>query len=234
MEKRPQKTLARTLNGSAALSRFVLVFALFAPALSAFHHLAANPQSPKTAPILHVVEVAEVAEMPRPDELVKIFSIVKSHRPDISDGEAWRVSEVILEESAKRHLDPMMVVAVIQVESGFQYATVSPMGARGIMQIMPETGKFLSETLSGEYGFQPASFRPESLDDPLLNIRLGVYYLHDLTKQFRSLNLALLAYNAGPGEIQNRLENNLAFSDDYATLVLDRYQSIKKAQPPAF
>jgi soluble lytic murein transglycosylase-like protein len=231
MEKRPQKTLARTLSCSTACCRFVLVLALFAPALLAFHHSTPDTEVAKTTDILTVVEVAEAA---RPDELVKIFSVVKSHRPDISDGEAWRVSEVILEESAKRHLDPMMVLAVIRVESGFQYTTVSPMGARGIMQIMPETGRFLTETLSGEYGFHPASFRPESLDDPLLNIRLGVYYLHGLTKQFRSLNLALLAYNAGPGEIQNRLENNIAFSEEYATLVLDAYQSFKKSKPPTF
>ena len=231
MEKRPQKTLARTLGCSTACCQFVFVLALFAPAILAFHHSTSDTEVSKITDILTAVEVAET---PRPDGLVKIFSVVKSHRPDISDGEAWRVSEVILEESAKRHLDPMMVLAVIRVESGFQYTTVSPMGARGIMQIMPETGRFLTETLSGEYGFHPASFRPESLDDPLLNIRLGVYYLHGLTKQFRSLNLALLAYNAGPGEIQNRLENNIAFSEEYATLVLDAYQSFKKSKPPTF
>jgi soluble lytic murein transglycosylase len=199
--------------------------------LVAFQRLAIEREA---APIAKVAPEIEVVEVARPDELVKIFAVVKSHRPDISDAEAWRVSEVILEESAKRHLDPMMVLAVIRVESGFQYAMVSPMGARGIMQIMPETGKALTETLSGEYGFHAASFRPESLDDPLLNIRLGVYYLHDLAKQFRSLNLALLAYNAGPAEIQNRLENNIAFSDEYATLVFDAYHSLKKSQPPAF
>jgi len=231
MEKRPQKTLARTLSCSTAGCQFVFVLALFAPALVAFHHSTSDTEVAKTT---HILTVVEVAETPHPDELVKIFSIVKSNRPDISDAEAWRVSEVILEESEKRHLDPMMVLAVIQVESGFQYSSVSPMGARGIMQIMPETGKFLSETLSGEYGFHPASFRPESLDDPLLNIRLGVYYLHDLTKQFRSLNLALLAYNAGPAEIQNRLANNIAFSEEYATLVFDAYHNFKKSKPPTF
>jgi len=231
MEKRPQKTLARTLSSSTACCQFVFVLALFTPALVAFHHSISDTEVAETT---HILTVVEVAETPLPDDLVKIFTIVKSNRPDISDAEAWRVSEVILEESAKRHLDPMMVLAVIQVESGFQYSTVSPMGARGIMQIMPETGKFLTETLRDEYGLHPASFRPESLDDPLLNIRLGVYYLHDLTKQFRSLNLALLAYNAGPGEIQNRLENNIAFSDAYATLVFDAYHSIKKSTPATF
>ncbi|MBM4297041.1 MAG: lytic transglycosylase domain-containing protein [Deltaproteobacteria bacterium] len=231
MVKRPRKTLARTLNRVTACSQTALILILFAPALVAFYQLATEREdvhSVGTAPEIEIV----AAE--RPDELVKIFAVVKSHRPDIGDTEAWRVSEVILEESAKRNLDPMMVLAVIQVESRFQYAAVSPMGARGIMQIMPETGKFLTEALSGEYGLQPASFRPESLDDPLLNIRLGVYYLHDLAKQFRSLNLALLAYNAGPAEIQNRLENNIAFSEEYATLVFDAYHSLKKSRPPAF
>jgi soluble lytic murein transglycosylase-like protein len=199
--------------------------------LVAFHHFALDPQVAQT---LHVAPVAEAVETTPPDELVKIFTVVKSRRSDISDAEAWRVSEVILEESAKRHLDPMMVLAVIQVESGFQYTMVSPVGARGIMQIMPETGKFLTETLRNEYGLHTASFRPESLDEPLLNIRLGVYYLHDLTKQFNSLNLALLAYNSGPAEIQNRLANNRALSDEYTTLVFDAYHSFKNSEPPTF
>ena len=231
MEKRHKKTLARTFDRAIASTQLVLTIALFAPALVAFERVTTAVDLPKTT---HILKIVEVAEKPRSKELVKIFSVVKSHRPDITEAEAWRVSEVILEESAKHQLDPLMVLAVIQVESGFQYAMVSPMGARGIMQIMPETGKFLSETLSGEYGFRAASFRPESLDDPLLNIRLGVFYLHGLTKQFASLNLALLAYNAGPAEIQNRLDNNLDFTDDYANLVIETYQSYKKSKQPTF
>ena len=231
MVKRPQKTLSRTLNRVTVCSQWILIFILFAPALVAFQHLGAEREISRGTQIDPEIEVVEVAP---PAELDKIFAVVKSHRPDISDAEARRVAEVILEESAKRHLDPMMVLAVIRVESGFQDKMVSPMGARGIMQIMPATGKALTETLSGEYGFHPASFRPESLDDPLLSIRLGVYYLHDLTKQFRSLNLALIAYNAGPAEIQNRLLNNIAFSDEYATLVFDAYHSLKQSKPPTF
>jgi len=229
--KRPRKTPSRTLNHRTACSQLALTLILFTPALVTFHHFGSDWEAAQTMPMPPVFDVAEATP---PDELVKIFTVIRSRRTDISDAEAWRVSEVILEESAKRLLDPMMVLAVIQVESGFQYATVSPMGARGIMQIMPETGKFLTESLGHEYGFHPASFRPESLDDPLLNIRLGVYYLHDLNKQFKSLNLALLAYNAGPGEIQNRLERNVTFSEEYATLVFDAYHSLKKSNPPTF
>jgi soluble lytic murein transglycosylase len=231
MEKRHKKTLARTLGCGTACTKLILVTAIFVPALLAFTRLPDDAKSPKTTQIRKIVEVIE---KPRPKELVTIYSVVKSHRPDITDSEAWKVSEVILEESKKRNLDPMLVLAVIQVESGFQYAMVSPMGARGIMQIMPDTGKFLSEIVAQEYGVKPASFRPESLDDPVLNIKLGVYYLHDLKKQFRTLNLALAAYNVGPAEIQNRLENNQELSDEYAVLVRDAYKRYTKGKPATF
>lgn len=128
----------------------------------------------------------------------------------------------------------MLVLAVIEVESRFQYSAISPVGARGIMQIMPDTGKFLTDTLGREDGVKPVAYRPESLDDPIVNIRMGVYYLHDLRKQFRNLNLTLIAYNAGPSELQNRLENNQEFSQDYATLVLDAYKRYTNRKAPTF
>ena len=231
MHKPQQKKFADTFSQSTVCCQLIAIVVLFAPAFLAFHQFSSNPEIGKAKLFLKIIDIGE---KPRPKELVKIFSIVKSRRPDMIDAETWRVAEVILEESVKRHLDPMMVVAVIQVESGFQNRMVSPMGARGLMQIMPETGKYLTETLSQEYGFRAAAFRPESLDDPLFNIRLGVYYLHDLTKQFQNLNLALIAYNAGPAETQNRLEKNLELSNEYATAVLDTYQSYKKTKLPTF
>ena len=227
MEKSHQKTRAHTLS----CGKVTLAVALFVPALLAFKNLTNDNKLVRTTEILKIVQIKE---KPRPRELVKIYSIVKSHRPDIAESEAWRVSEVILEESLKRNIDPILVLAVIEVESRFQYAVVSPMGARGIMQIMPDTGKFLTETRGHEIGLRPASFRPESLDDPLLSIRLGVFYLHDLKKQFQNLNHALIAYNAGPAEIQNRIENNLELSDEFSTVVLDAYQRYQKTRQPTF
>ena len=231
MEKRHKKTLARTLGCGTACTKLILVTAIFVPALLAFTRLPDDGKSPKTT---HILKVVEVIEKPRPKELVTVYSVIKSHRPDIADSEAWKVADVILGESTKRNLDPMLVLAVIQVESGFQYSMVSPMGARGIMQIMPDTGKFLAEIVAQEYGVKPTSFRPESLDDPVFNIKLGVYYLHDLKKQFPTLNLVLAAYNIGPGEIQNRLENNQKFSDVYADLVHDAYKRYSKGKPATF
>ncbi len=231
MEKRRKKTLARTLGCAQATAQWALVILLFFPALSAFDRKMPQEESGAEE---HSSDAFDVVEIIRPKELVKINAILRSHRPDISDSESWRLSEVIFEESAKRQLDPLIVTALIQVESGFQAAAVSPMGARGMMQIMPDTGKFLAEVVAGEDGFQRAAFRPESLDDPVFNLRLGIYYLHDLKKQFQHLTLALTAYNFGPADTQNRLENNLDLSDEFASLVFEAYQRHKKIRPPAF
>lgn len=230
MQKRLKTTGTGTLGCGKVIAKFALTLALFLPALSAFNR---TPQE-KSGADEHISNTVEVIARIRPKELVMINAILRSHRPDISESESWRLSEIILEESAKRQLDPLLVTALIQVESGFKSAVVSPMGARGMMQIMPDTGKFLAETVAGEYGFQLAAFTPESLDDPVLNLRLGIYYLHDLTKQFQHLNLALTAYNFGPADTQSRLENNLDLSDAFASLVIDAYQRHKKIRQPAF
>ncbi len=229
MEKRLKKTPPRTLGCATACAKFALIVFLFIPALSAGRFLSDRPDG---AIPQQIVEIVDVRERQAPKELMRIYSIVGSYRSDIAESEIWRISEVIFEESAKRAIDPLLVLALIHVESRFQSAAVSPMGARGIMQIMPDTGKFLAETLAHEYGFHPVAFRPESLDDPVLNVRLGIYYLQDLHKQFQHLNLALAAYNCGPGEVQNRVENNLQMSDEFATLVLDAYQRFKKTKTP--
>jgi len=231
MEKRPKKTPTLTLGCGKACAKLTLVFALFAPAFGAFRSL---PVEMTDRSSWHIVKITEVGERARPKEIVKIYSIVRSHRANLSESETWKLSEIIFEESSKRHLDPLLVLALIQVESSFQPTAVSPMGARGMMQIMPDTGKFLAEALAGEYGIHPAAFKPESLDDPILNLRLGIYYLHDLQKQFEHLSHALTAYNFGPADTQNRLENNLDLSHEFATLVLDTYQRYKKAKPPIF
>jgi soluble lytic murein transglycosylase len=232
MEKRHKTTLARTLTLTIACTKMALVGALFIPFFLTMEH---RPQRETVveSPILVPVPVAQ---KPPPRELMRIYSIVRSHRPDITEAEAWEISEVILEESSGYGLDPMLVLAVIDVESKFQYEAVSPAGARGIMQILPYVAKSLVQKIGLHQLSHSKSFRPEFLDDPVLNIKLGVYYLHDLKKSFRNLTHALTAYNMGPTETKNRLENDLEIPEEYSTLVLAAYQQYKsgKTKPPTF
>ena len=91
--------------------------------------------------------------------------------------------------STQYGVDPVLVRAVIQVESDFNPNCVSNKGARGLMQLMPETAK---------------RFGVKSVHDPEQNIRGGVEYLSKLLSMFRSdLPQALAAYNAGEGAVSH-------------------------------
>lgn len=104
--------------------------------------------------------------------------------------------EYIVKEATLHGLSPFLVAAVIRVESKFQPRATSDQGARGLMQIMPETGAWVARRLGME------SFHPDLLYDPALNIRIGTWYLSELNREFgNDLTLALAAYNGGRGNV---------------------------------
>jgi cell wall-associated NlpC family hydrolase len=86
---------------------------------------------------------------------------------------------------ARHGVDPALLAAVAKVESGFDSSAVSPAGATGLMQFMPATAAGL--------GVDPA--------DPASAVDGAARYLRRLTDRFGSTDLALAAYNAGPGTV---------------------------------
>jgi soluble lytic murein transglycosylase-like protein len=231
MEKRPKKTPTHTLCWTTVCLKLALTVILLLPGLVATGYI---PRHYQTIELPGPVE-AQVVEKPRSRELVKIFSIIEANRPDIMERETWELSDVILKESSKYKLDPILILAVIDVESKFQFRAISPAGARGIMQIMPATGKFLVKRVGGlAEEIKAEHFTPEHLDDPVVNIKLGTYYLHDLRKSFQNVSKALIAYNLGPTELRLRMENQLEYTDEYANAVLAAQQKFKKIKPPTF
>lgn len=94
-----------------------------------------------------------------------------------------------VEETARSAgVDPHLVDLVIRMESGYNPNAVSPKGATGVMQLMPDTAR---------------AYRVADMFDPADNIRGGVHYLRDLLDRFGSdVRLALAAYNAGPEAVQ--------------------------------
>ncbi|HEY7790065.1 MAG TPA: transglycosylase SLT domain-containing protein [Vicinamibacterales bacterium] len=98
-----------------------------------------------------------------------------------------RYEALIARHAQLRHLDPDLVRAVIQVESGFDPRARSNKGAEGLMQLMPAT--------AADYGVRDPY-------DPAENIRGGTAYLRDLLDRYHDdERLALAAYNAGPGTV---------------------------------
>ena len=110
----------------------------------------------------------------------------KTHRKG-SVGEA-EVRETVQHYARRYGLQESLIYAVIRAESNFNPYAVSPAGARGLMQLMPSTAVQMDVT---------------DIFDPAQNIAGGTQYLAEMLRLFGSnLDLALAAYNAGPGAVQ--------------------------------
>lgn len=107
-----------------------------------------------------------------------------------------RIAREILAEAARAGLDPRLVLALIHVESRFDPRAVSSAGAIGLMQLLEST---MSEVAARG---RLASANPL---DPVANVQAGVRYLAALLDAFDDAELALMAYNAGPGRIRRYL-----------------------------
>jgi hypothetical protein len=114
----------------------------------------------------------------------------------VGPAQRTRIARAILEEAGRAAIDPLLVLAVIEVESGFDAHAVSDAGAIGLMQLLDPTMREEVER-SGLASADP--------HDPVANVRAGVRYLSRLVSAFRDVELGLLAYNAGPNRIRRHL-----------------------------
>lgn len=98
----------------------------------------------------------------------------------------------IAQAAADERVDPYMIAAMINVESGFRSTVRSSAGAVGLMQILPSTAKAVAKRLgiSGK-------MTETKLQDPETNIRVGTAYFAELLDRYHDRRLALAAYNAG-------------------------------------
>jgi len=106
-----------------------------------------------------------------------------------------RHEDIIRQQAHDKRLDPALVAAVIYTESRFRDQT-SHAGAKGLMQLTPDTAKFV-ERLSGG-----STFELSDLSSPQVNIAYGTYYLRYLLDRYGDNEvLALAAYNGGEGNV---------------------------------
>jgi len=123
---------------------------------------------------------------------------------------------LIHEYSKAFGIDPSLVKAIVMAESNFNPLAISPKGAQGLMQLMPETARLVNV---------------ENPFDPHENIKGGIKYLKMLEELFKgNLELILAAYNAGPARV---MENNMAIppieeTRTYIKRVKYYYNKLKK------
>lgn len=148
-----------------------------------------------------------------------VSQLINNYR--ISDEEAKRMAFIIVRESINYGYDPLFIAAVIKSESTFKKHAVSPVGATGLMQIMPDTGKFVSKMKNVEWS------GASKLRDPSYNIKLGIAYIKYLDEMFKGdKEKMLVAYNWGPANVMSAVKNSRRFPSSclkYARSILNNH-----------
>lgn len=121
-------------------------------------------------------------------------------------------SDIVEEEARTQGVNPALVYAVMKAESNFDPEATSHAGARGLMQITPDTFDWLQTKLR-----EDASYTEDDLYTPRVNIRYGCKFLQILQDKYTAKATALSAYNAGIGTVNTWL-NNPDVSQDGVTL----------------
>jgi hypothetical protein len=134
------------------------------------------------------------------------------------------LARAILSESEAARLDPLLALAVIEVESGYDPSAVSAAGALGLMQLLPGTMKR-----------EVAGLGPEHRDpqDPISNVRAGVRYLRRCLDSYPDPEVALMAYNAGPNRLYGWIRAGTIPPEvvAYARRVLAEHLRLQQALP---
>jgi soluble lytic murein transglycosylase-like protein len=199
------------------------MFLAWALSLVGFVHLLRQNQQ-----LAHMVQVQQSQIEVQDEEIaglkrrLHILEAVEDMQSNLSPDEEVYLSHQVYQSSIESGLDPLLVLAVIRVESHFAPDAVSPMGALGIMQVMPATARFISERRGWGWPGEDRLFEPS------FNIRLATSHLSDLIEKFGSVEEALIAYNCGEGTMQALTASGLPWPRSYARRVLSLYDWLQQ------
>lgn len=144
-------------------------------------------------------------------ETIPVATSIKDSMLVVGDNSVASLDSVISKASKKYGVEVGLIRAVIKVESNFNSQAVSPVGASGLMQLMPATARSLGVT---------NSFDPEQ------NVMAGTRFLKDMLKRYDgNIDSALAAYNWGPGNFERHPERLPRETREYLTRVKQLYAS---------
>lgn len=136
--------------------------------------------------------------------------ILLSTKVNASEAPVNQVKNTIVQHSVALGVDPAMALSIAKVESGYKHSSRSVQGAVGVFQLMPSTAAKMG-------------YNPYHLSD---NIKGGITYYKMMYKMFGSAEMALAAYNAGPGYVK-RHQSIPSSTRRYIAAVMSEYHKIK-------
>ena len=158
---------------------------------------------------------AGVADAPWTPEVPAIEQALDELGGMLLPSERSRVARTIAREAGRAGFSSEFVLAVIQVESGGDPFAISAKGALGLMQLRPHTAEAVARAIGVHWD------GPDTLFDPVSNVRLGVAYLERLRSRYGNLTVALAAYNWGPTRISEMLRRSQPIPVAYSQRVLE-------------
>lgn len=140
--------------------------------------------------------------------LIILFGILKIQNFILKKIYKTNYSEYVYKYSKENNIDPLLTFAIIKAESNFNRNIKSKSGAIGLMQLMESTAVEQAEEVNEEI------IVTESLYNPEVNIKIGTKYYSKLIKKYNNnMLLALAAYNAGIGNVDNWIEQGIIKED---------------------
>ena len=115
-------------------------------------------------------------------------------------------SKYVSKYSQEYEVDENLIYALIKAESNFEADAVSSKNAQGLMQLMPST----AEEVALQNGIQ---LTEENISNPEININIGTKYISTLLERYKCVEIALAAYNAGIGNVDKWIENDVINAD---------------------
>ena len=143
--------------------------------------------------------------------------------------------EYVEKYAKENELDPLLIYSIIKAESNFKEKAKSNSNAIGLMQVMLTTAQEIGKEVEIE------EITEEKLCDPEINIKIGTKYFKSLLDKYNNYNLAIIAYNAGMGNLDKWLEEgiidyqgenieNIPFAEtkNYVRKILQNYEIYKQ------
>ena len=142
-----------------------------------------------------------------------LFLQIMVTKPELDRELARKIARLTSKYATIYRQDPDLVLAIIAIESNFNPKAVSSKGALGLMQVMPQWKTVLGIT--------------DDLTDPETSIRYGLQILGFYKQMYKEMDMALTAYNRGPGPVDMALMRGENPQNSYAPRVLKRYNLLK-------